>query len=327
MILSPRSSLSCSNQPVSGFAWWAGIARQTGLSGQSCGAHVAHAGLMVFWAGAMVLSDPHANPFHTMGVAGVLGTASIAWAGHLVHVALPVSRGAQVDSRASHDPATDGIRSHIYVAILCVFGGLWHIFTNPWPGARYAPGGGDVLCWSLIFGYILISPFDGWIVRVENRFWSQIFGQFVSVAVVTVICAVQFGVALAKAQAPTGLGEFAVVPVSTARSLPASSCLRRPCCSFTVQFGVALAKAQAPTGLGKYLMRSRSGLDPVGRRDNEILGSPSAVGCSCRAPNGLDIGKLRSNIQPWQERRSTKFMTHAPLGSLNSVGTSCDGNA
>ena len=25
---------------------------------------------------------------------------------------------------------------HIYVAILCIFGGLWHIFTNPWPWTR-----------------------------------------------------------------------------------------------------------------------------------------------------------------------------------------------
>jgi photosystem II CP43 chlorophyll apoprotein len=40
----------------------------------------------------------------------------------------------------------------------------------------------------------------------------------------------------------------------------------------------------------------------------------------CRGPSGLDVRKLKSNIQPWQERRSSEFMTHAPLGSLNSVG-------
>merc|ERR1712137_1287751 len=32
------------------------------------------------------------------------------------------------------------------------------------------------------------------------------------------------------------------------------------------------------------------------------------------------LNKLKNDIQPWQERRSAEYMTHAPLGSLNSVG-------
>ena len=39
-----------------------------------------------------------------------------------------------------------------------------------------------------------------------------------------------------------------------------------------------------------------------------------------KGSNGLDINKLKNDIQPWQERRSAEFMTHAPLGALNSVG-------
>ena len=39
-----------------------------------------------------------------------------------------------------------------------------------------------------------------------------------------------------------------------------------------------------------------------------------------RGPNGLDLNKIRNDIQPWQERRAAEAMTHAPLGSLNSVG-------
>ena len=39
-----------------------------------------------------------------------------------------------------------------------------------------------------------------------------------------------------------------------------------------------------------------------------------------RGPNGLDLSKLKNDIQPWQERRAAEYMTHAPLGSLNSVG-------
>jgi photosystem II CP43 chlorophyll apoprotein len=33
-----------------------------------------------------------------------------------------------------------------------------------------------------------------------------------------------------------------------------------------------------------------------------------------RGPNGLDINKIRNDIQPWQERRAAEYMTHAPLG-------------
>jgi len=38
-----------------------------------------------------------------------------------------------------------------------------------------------------------------------------------------------------------------------------------------------------------------------------------------RGPNGLDLSRLKKDIQPWQERRVVEYMTHAPLGSLNSV--------
>ena len=34
----------------------------------------------------------------------------------------------------------------------------------------------------------------------------------------------------------------------------------------------------------------------------------------------MDLSRLKKDIQPWQERRPAEYMTHAPLGSLNSVG-------
>ncbi|KAF4382168.1 hypothetical protein F8388_008654, partial [Cannabis sativa] len=39
-----------------------------------------------------------------------------------------------------------------------------------------------------------------------------------------------------------------------------------------------------------------------------------------RGPNDLDLGRLKKDIQPWQERCYAEYMTHAPLVSVNIVG-------
>jgi len=50
------------DQESSGFAWWAGNARLINLSGKLLGAHVAHSGLIVFWAGVTLFEVAHFIP-------------------------------------------------------------------------------------------------------------------------------------------------------------------------------------------------------------------------------------------------------------------------
>lgn len=86
------------------------------------------------------------------------------------------------------------------------------------------------------------------------------------------------------------------------------------------RLGSSVAAAQAPTGLGKYLMRSPTGEIILGGETMRFWDLRAPWMEPVRSPSGLDVKKMKSAIQPWQERRSSEYMTHAPLGSLNSVG-------
>ncbi|MBE9182633.1 chlorophyll a/b binding light-harvesting protein [Oculatella sp. LEGE 06141] len=61
------------DQSLETVPWWAGNARLTNLSGKLLGAHVAHAGLIVLWAGAMTLFElAHFNPQQPMYEQGLI---------------------------------------------------------------------------------------------------------------------------------------------------------------------------------------------------------------------------------------------------------------
>lgn len=63
--------------------WWAGNARLTELSGRLLGAHVAHAGLIVLWAGAMTLFEVShcdlSRPLYEQGLILLPNLARLGW--------------------------------------------------------------------------------------------------------------------------------------------------------------------------------------------------------------------------------------------------------
>ncbi|KAI3898785.1 hypothetical protein MKW92_015401 [Papaver armeniacum] len=183
----------------------------------------------------------------------------------------------------SVDDLEDIIGGHVWLGSICIFGGIWHILTKPFAWARRA------LVWSgeayLSYSLAALSVF-GFIaccfVWFNNTAYpSEFYG-------------------------PTG---------PEASQAQAFTFLVRD-----QRLGANVGSAQGPTGLGKYLMRSPTGEVIFGGETMRFWDLRAPWLEPLRGPNGLDLSRLKKDIQPWQERRSAEYMTHAPLGSLNSVG-------
>jgi len=382
------------DQDSSGFAWWAGNARLINLSGKLLGAHVAHAGLIVFWAGAMTLFEvahfipekpmyeqgfillPHLAsqgwgvgaggevidtfPFFVVGVLHLVSSAVLGLGG-IYHAV----RGPEVLEEYSgffgydwkdKNKMTTIIGIHLILlgcgALLLVlkamfFGGLY----DPW-----APGGGDVrlitnptLNPSVIFGYLLKSPFggDGWIVSVDNL--EDVVGGHIWIGFICIsggiwhILTKPFAWARraliwsGEAYLSYSLGALALMGFTASCFVwfnntvypsefygptgPEAS--QAQALTFLIRdqrLGANVGSAQGPTGLGKYLMRSPTGEIIFGGETMRFWDFKGPWLEPLRGPNGLDLNKIKTDIQPWQARRAAEYMTHAPLGSLNSVG-------
>jgi len=86
------------------------------------------------------------------------------------------------------------------------------------------------------------------------------------------------------------------------------------------KLGVKVASSEGPTALGRYLMRSPTGSIIFGGETMRFWSVQTGWVEPLTTSKGLDIDEIQSGIQSWQERRGGQYMTHAPLGSLNSVG-------
>ena len=377
-----------------GFAWWSGNARLINVSGKLLGAHVAHAGLMVFWCGAMTLFEvahyipekplyeqgciliPHLTtlgwgvgpggevtdvyPFFVVGVLHLISSAVLGFGGVYHSLIGPDTLEESFpffgyDWRDKNKMTTIlgihlillGIGCFLLVAKACFVGGLYD---------TWAPGGGDVRIVSaptlnplIIFGYVLKSPFggDGWIISVNNledlvggHIWLGflcIVGGIWHILTKPFAWARRTFVWSGEAYLSYSLGALGVMGLTAAvfvwynnTAYPSEffgptgpEASQSQAFTFLVRdqrLGANVASAQGPTGLGKYLMRSPSGEIIFGGETMRFWDMRAPWVEPLRGPNGLDLNKIRNDIQPWQERRAAEYMTHAPLGALNSVG-------
>jgi len=111
------------DQESTGFAWWSGNARLINLSGKLLGAHVAHAGLIVFWAGAMNLFEvAHFVPEKPMYEQGLILLP------HLATLGYGVGPGGEVLDTFAY--FVSGVLHLISSAVLG-FGGVYHSLIGP----------------------------------------------------------------------------------------------------------------------------------------------------------------------------------------------------
>jgi photosystem II CP43 chlorophyll apoprotein len=381
----------------SSYSWWLGNARFLELSGKFLGAHLAHAGLMIFWSGSMTLFEVshflREKPFYEQGFILLP---------HLATLAFSLAPGGE-STEASSFFIIGAL--HLIASGVLGLGGLYHgifgperleetsygfVFGYQWQdrfrvtsilgahlgslgaaaflfflkalalGGLYDPwasGGGDLRLLKdssitlnpyVLGRYLLRAPFgaEGWILSINNL--EDLVGGHAWVGISCLIAGVwhlqtrpsglvvrgfpSSGEAyLSYSLAALSLSGFIAASFSWYNNTGYPSEFYGPTgpeasqaqgFSFLLRdqkLGLKIASSQGPTALPKYLMRSPTGEIIFGGETMRFWsmqgGWVEALGTS----SGLEISKIQSEIQSWQERRAAEYMTHAPLGSLNSV--------
>ena len=156
--------------------WWAGNARLVNLSGRLLGAHIAHAGLIVLWAGAwlLVAKAMFGGGLYdaALGSVRVVSDPTLS-AGQIFGYLFGLHGSAGM---AAVDNLEDLVGGHIWVGLLCIAGGAWHILTTP---SRWA---NKVLFWSgeAYLSYSLgalayMGFFAAYFVTVNTTAYPEVF--------------------------------------------------------------------------------------------------------------------------------------------------------
>lgn len=155
--------------------WWSGNARLTQLSGKLLGAHVAHAGLIVLWAGAMTLFEiTKYDPSQPMYEQGLILLP------HLATLGLSVGKGGQIVD--TYPYFVVGVLHLVSSAVLGA-GGIYHALRGP-----------DVLSvdrtFTGFFGYdwkdkrkmtsilgihLVLLGIGAWLLVAKAMFWGGLF--------------------------------------------------------------------------------------------------------------------------------------------------------
>jgi photosystem II CP43 chlorophyll apoprotein len=122
-LFSGTIALAGRDQETTGFAWWDGNARLINLSGKLLGAHMAHAELIVFWAGAMNLFEvAHFVPEKPMYEQGLILLP------HLDTLGWGVGPGGEIMDTFPY--FVSGV-IHLISSAVLGFGGIYHALIGP----------------------------------------------------------------------------------------------------------------------------------------------------------------------------------------------------
>ncbi|MGC1308149.1 MAG: photosystem II reaction center protein CP43 [Phormidesmis sp.] len=304
-------------------------------------------------------------PFFAIGVAHLIGSAVLGIGG-LYHALTGPEKLYGFFQFDWTDKAKIAQILGFHIAILGVFALLFAAKAMYWGGLYdpWAPGGGDVrlitnptLDPRVIFGYLIKRPTggEGWIVSVNNL--EDVIGGHIWIGCILIAGGIWHILVpplrwtynlfpwTGETYLSQSLGNVAGQAFIAAAfiwfnntvypsafygpTVPEASQAQSFVFLMRDQgMGADVASAQGPTGLGKYLQRSPTGEIIFGGETMRFWDARAPWLEPLRGKNGLDLDKLQNDVQPWQVRRAAEYMTHSPIGSLNSVaGLATESNA